>query len=323
MHRISSLAVLALLAGCSAGGGGAADAGAPDDAGPPDAPAPLAPGVTPRPAGAIRLGTFNVRRLFDATCDSGSCGGSNFEALPSPEEFAAHVDQVAAAILGLDCTAIALQEIEDQVALDALAARLAPSLQHAVLGETGTAGSVDVAVVSALPILEVRTHRDQRLTRPDGTVTYFSRELLEVHLDAGDGARVVLVSAHFRSQYNDDPGRRLAEAQAAAAIAVATGLEFPAALVALAGDLNDWPGAPPIDALEASGDLVRIEGELPAEEQVTDYDSYGDLAIDHLLQDIHAGGTYLTGSVRVVRDGPRLGFGGSDHDALIADFTLP
>ncbi|HEY3359845.1 MAG TPA: endonuclease/exonuclease/phosphatase family protein [Polyangia bacterium] len=297
-----------------------ADAGPADAT--PDAPVPLAPGVTPRPAGAVRLATFNVRRLFDATCDSGSCAAGDFEELPTAAAFAAHVDQIAVAILSLDATAVALQEIENQAALDALQARLAPWLPHGVLGETGAPGSMDVAVVAALPILEVRRHRQELLTRPDGTTTYFSRELLEVHLDAG-GGRVVLVSAHFRSQYQDDPGRRLAEAQAAARIVTATGVELPTALVVLAGDLNDWAGSPPIDALEASGDLVRVEAELPAAEQVTVYDSYGALAIDHLMQDVHAGGAYVAGSVRIVRATAGAGLGGSDHAAVLADFTLP
>jgi endonuclease/exonuclease/phosphatase family metal-dependent hydrolase len=323
MRSLLLALTLVALAGCSSEGGSApADAGAPDSGRPP-LPVPLAPGVSARPDGVLRLATWNVRRLFDATCDSGQCGPGDFEEQPTEQAFLGHVQSIADDILSLDPTAVALQEIETQVALDALTARLTPFLPYAVLGEIGTPGSVDVAVVSALPILEVRRHRDQVLTRPDGTTTTFSRELLEVHLDAGGGRRVVLVSAHFRSQVNDDPGRRLAEAQAAAAIVAATGAELPAALVVLAGDLNDAPGSPPIDALEASGALVRVEAELPPAEQVTVYDAYGALAIDHLLRDVAAGGAVVAGSARVARDAPGFGLGESDHAALLADFTLP
>jgi len=58
--------------------------------------------------------------------------------------------------------------------MEALRARL-PGLPWAVLGETGSPGSVDVGVLSAWPITEVRGHRDQVLQRPDGSTTTFAR----------------------------------------------------------------------------------------------------------------------------------------------------
>jgi endonuclease/exonuclease/phosphatase family metal-dependent hydrolase len=313
---------VAAAVGCG-GGHAAADAG-PADAGPADAfVATLDPGVTPRPAGAIRLATFNVRRFFDTTCNSGQCGGSNYEELPTPADFDARAQTLATAILGLDATAVALQEIETQVSLDALTAHLMSEYPSAVLGTITSAGSVNTAVIARLPILDVRHHANLPLTEDGGVVTWFSRDFLEVHLDAGGGGRVILFAAHFRSQANDDPARRLVEAQTAATLVVASAAEFPAALVVLGGDLNDQPGSPPIDALEASGDLVRVERDLSPDAQVTVYDTYGALALDHLLIDVHAGGAFVPGTALVVRSAPGVGLAGSDHAALIADFTLP
>lgn len=275
-----------------------------------------------RPDGSVRIAAFNVHRFFDTVCHSGRCGGSAYEALPSPEAFAAQADRLARAIDALDADVVLLGEIETQASLDALTARLpryqdTAQVRRSALGETGAPASVDVAVLSAHPITTVRGHRDQVLTRPDGTTTRFSRELLEAHLDT-PGGRTVVFSAHFRSKVDDDPGRRYAEADAARGIVADTAREFPGALVVLGGDLNDVPGSPPLEALERDGVLLRVSSDRPASETWT-YSYFGDLqAIDHLHL-ARGGGSYVPGSFRAVRE-PRGGYGGSDHAAVTADF---
>jgi predicted extracellular nuclease len=267
----------------------------------------------------VRIAAFNVHRLFDTVCDSGACGGSNYEALPSPQEFSAKAQQLATAIASLNAGVVLVEEVETQASLEALRSRL-PGLPHVVLGETGTPASVDVGVLSAWPITRWRGHRDQVLRRPDGSATTFSRELLEVHLDVA-GTEVVVFAAHFRSKVNDDPGRRLAEAQAAHALVTAVAAEHPRALVVLGGDLNDVPGSPPLNALEEGGSLLRVARDRPVADTWT-YAYYGDLqAIDHLFLARNESGGYVPASFRTVRDASR-GLGGSDHAAVIADFFL-
>ncbi len=269
------------------------------------------------PEGSIRIAAFNVQRFFDTVCDSGACGGNNYEALPTPSEFGLQADRLAAAISRLDADVVLLSEVETQASLDALTARL-PRFAYSELGETGTPASVDVAVLSIHPITEVRGHRDRVLWRPDGSATRFSRELLEVHLDA-DGKQVITFAAHFRSKSSDDPGRRFAEAAAARDIIANAAQAAPGALVVLGGDLNDVPGSPPIDALERDGALLRVASDRPDEETWT-YSYYGDRqAIDHLYL-ARGGGTYVPGSFRTARDARSNGYGGSDHAAIYADF---
>jgi endonuclease/exonuclease/phosphatase family metal-dependent hydrolase len=153
---------------------------------------------------------------------------------------------------------------------------------------------------------------------PAGGTTKFSRELLEVHLDIR-GWRVVVFAAHFRSKFNDDPDRRLAEAMAAREIAAATAAQFPGALVVLGGDLNDTPGSPPLDALEAGGALSRVASDMPPGSDWT-YTYFDDrLALDHLYLLTGTSGAYVAGSAVVVRYGsPTLG--DSDHAGLRATF---
>lgn len=274
---------------------------------------PEAPEATEK----LRIAAFNVHRFFDTICHSGACGGSNFEELPSPEAFDAQAGQLAAAIGALGADVVLLSELETQASLDALKARL-PQYPAAVLGETGSPASVDVAVLSAFPITQVLGHRDRTLFRPDGSTTRFSRELLEVHLDAR-GAEVIVFSAHFRSKVADDPGRRFAEADAARDIVSTVAREAPGALVVLGGDLNDVPGSEPLKALELDGALLRVSSDRPDSETWT-YSYFGDRqAIDHLYL-ARDSGAYVPGSFRAARGGSSGGYGGSDHAAVYADF---
>ena len=266
--------------------------------------------------GSVRIAAFNVQRLFDTVCDSGECGGNNYEALPTPSEFGLQADRLASAISRLNADVVLLAEVETQASLDALTSRL-PRFGYSELGETGAPASVDVAVLSVHPITDVRGHRERTLWRPDGSATRFSRELLEVHLDV-NGKKVIVFSAHFRSKSNDDAGRRVAEAVATRDIVAGAAQAAPDALVVLGGDLNDVPGSEPITELERDGALLRVSSDRPDSETWT-YAYYGDLqAIDHLYL-ANGGGSYVPGSFRTARD-PRGGYGGSDHAAVYADF---
>jgi predicted extracellular nuclease len=270
----------------------------------------------------VRLATFNVRRFFDTVCDSGACGPDDYEVLPSPDAFAARADQLAAAIAGLDADVIALEEVETQACLDALLARLGDVMPNGVLGEIGSAASVDVAVLSKTAIDEVVRHRAAHpLALPSGAVTTFSRELLEVHTRAANGAEVVLFAAHFKSKSNDQPDRRLAEAQVSSEIVNAVASARPGVLVVLGGDLNDTPGSPPLNALTVDGGLVRVADDLPIAGQGTYTYGSSSQAIDHLLLAPGVAAMRVPRSSRVWRDG--RGWGGSDHAALTSEFLVP
>jgi len=328
-----------LLAGCrtpsnrDSGIGGVVEpdtGGAPaEDSGPPArdaAPDVSAPDVGPDddtagpPAVRVRIATWNVHRFFDDQCDSGRCEENDWEEVAEPHEFDARAARVASAITALDADVVLLQEVESQRGLDSIVAGLDGEVPTVELGEIGGGGSVDTAILSRWPTVSVQRHRSRVLRRPDGSETKFSREFLEVHLEM-EGRRIVVFCAHFRSKLNDDPGRRLAEAQAAAAIVWAAAAAHPTALVLLGGDLNDTPGSAPLEALEEDGELRRVASELTPPADAT-YVFWGDpVALDHLLLAPTDAAAYVTGSVRVERDASG-GFGGSDHAALRADFTI-
>ncbi len=277
-----------------------------------------------RTPGTLRVATFNVRRYFDTVCQSQSCGSGAFEEVSSASAFATRTAQIAKGIEKLEADVVALQEIENQTCLDALTAKLKEDGHEfpvAVLGETGAAASVDVAVLARGTLGPVIKHRNDKITRPDGSTTSFTREFLEVHVAFGAGAELVFFAAHFRSKVDDDPGRRLAEASAARDIVTKAQTDNPSAIVVLGGDLNDTPGSDTLTTLEQGGSMVRLAADLSAADQGTYTFNGAKTAIDHLYAPKPSSTKYVAASALVVRDDAR-GLGGSDHAALRADLGL-
>lgn len=269
-----------------------------------------------------RIVTLNVRRLFDRTCDSGRCDNDDFEQVPSQQEYELRLQRIADELAVLDADVVLLQEVENAIVLDDLRQRMDPAYNVGVIGETNFDASLDVAVVSRGELVETKTYRDsRRLQLPDGRTSEFAREFLQVHLEIADEDLIVF-SAHFKSKSNDDPERRLAEAQEAREIVDEVAAANPNALVVLGGDLNDTPGSPPLDALTANGGLDRAGSEQSADQMWTYSYRGNEQAIDHLLFAPTEGGTYLNSTAMSVRDPVSGSFADSDHAALKADFEL-
>ncbi|MBX3233984.1 MAG: endonuclease/exonuclease/phosphatase family protein [Labilithrix sp.] len=303
------------------GGASGKDGG---DTEPPPTPEGWGDPKTTRRPGLLRVAQLNTRRFFDTVCQSGTCSSNGFEAVVTQEAFDRKVATLADGIASLGADVVTLSEVENKTCLDALQAKLEEAgfpFPVAHIAETGAAGSIDVGVLARGELGEVKNYRrDTPLKRPDGSNTTFTRELPEVHLTLGD-SEVIVYAAHFRSKSDDDPGRRLAEAQATHDIMKATGDANKGALVVLGGDLNDTPGSEPIAALEAG--LLRVASDLPENEQGTYRYQGQDQAIDHIFVTKNRAKSYVAQSATVVRDPGRAGFASSDHASLWADFKLP
>jgi len=224
------------------------------------------------------------------------------------------------AIRRLEADVVLLQEVESLESLNGLHERLDDLYEVAVIGETGSPGSIDVAVLSSGRKTKVITHRHKRFERPDGSGTdRFAREFLEVQLQMGD-RKLMVFSAHFKSKNNDDAPRRLGEAIKAREIIVSAAQREPEAMIILGGDLNDVPGSEPLNALEDGGLLLRSASDVSLEQSWT-Y-RYRDTLneLDHLYLKVGTG-KYVAGSSEARRDRDE-GLGGSDHAALVARFSF-
>lgn len=265
----------------------------------------------------VRVATWNVRLFFDTQCDLGNCSEGGREEQPSEEEFSARADEIVEGIRAIDADVLILQEVETQKCIDALKERLGDEYTDYHIGEVREAASMDVAVLArADREIEVVTHRQDPFVREDGETRRFLREFLEIHLRS-QGQEVIVFGGHFRSKVNDDPVQRRAEATRARQIVEEVVQEHPEALIVLGGDLNDTPGSDTLEILMDGDFMHRVAEDLYPDDWTIN--SNGRLnAIDHLLL-VNGHGEVLPDSVKIVREGNALG--GSDHAALVADFT--
>lgn len=268
----------------------------------------------------LRVATFNVARFFNATCDTGDCGGDAFEPVVSKSAFDQKVAALVKGVETLDADILLLEEIEDQSCLDAVAAKLGGGYPTAIVAETGFAASVDVAVLARLPLIETRRHRQDALPLEGGGTTTFTREFFEVRLSR-DGVPLTVFASHFRSKRDDDADRRRAEGIGARKIVLAAHAERPDELMVWGGDLNDHPGSADFDLIFAGGDLVRVVAEdLPYPQDATFQFSGSRSAIDHLIVPKAQAGKHVKGSSKVFRGSGTWGFASSDHAAVRATF---
>jgi uncharacterized protein len=277
--------------------------------------------AVPDDALAVGVGTLNLARFFDTTCDSGRCEDGDFEYQPSPAEFDYRIFQLRQGIELMDVDVLLVQEVETEAALEALRAALGEEWVTAEIGETNFAASLDVGVLAKFPATRTVGYRDRvEVQRPDGSTTTFAREFLEVVLDV-EGRELIVFTSHFKSKNNDDPGRRFGEAASARDIVLSRALESPTAVLVFGGDLNDTPGSAPINEMERLGGLERTTQIIDGNDGTIVYRGEAQ-AIDHLYLATDGAGSVVGDSVRVVRDASNA-LGGGDHAGLRATVVLP
>ena len=234
-------------AGGSDAGQGGSDAGAGGDAG-----GPVGPPVQ------FRVVTFNALNLFNDKADDKPPLGE--ETVLSSANYQAKLAGTAAILAKMNPDFVMLQEIENDAVLQDLQAR--PELGGRFVDRATFSGNdprgIDLGALSTVPLTEKITHKNDlfALAGTGGSDKYkFSRDLLEVHATI-NGRKVIFLGVHLKAKANDDPQKRLAEAQRTRLVADQRRKEDPSAAVLILGDFNDFPGSPPMDA---------IEGQPPAE----------------------------------------------------------
>jgi endonuclease/exonuclease/phosphatase family metal-dependent hydrolase len=148
---------------------------------------------------------------------------------------------------------------------------------HALLIDGNDPRGIDVAVLSNFPITRIRTHIDD--TSPGGNgrpEKIFSRDCLEVTFDIS-GTPLTLYVNHLKSQYRDNPARRLLQAQTVAElIQERFGPGANTGLFAVVGDFNQVPGDASLAPLTRAAWLTGPIADLPPDQQWTHvYESGG------------------------------------------------
>lgn len=273
--------------------------------------------------------TWNVENLFDNRDPN-----PKDPPKPSKAQYELALDKVANTILAAGLpTLIGLQEVENIDVLRAIAARpaLADTPYQAYLIEGHDSRGIDVGYL-------VRSDRvtvldTQQFDAPEG-LTSRPPLLLQVQMDDGDKPEVLyLLNNHFSSMSGGveatEP-RRIAQAAWNVKVMQEHILAVdPDAKVAVLGDLNSFYNSRPIDTLREAG-LRHVMDILPPEERY-DYIYQGESQVlDHILVTpslfellerttiLHVNADFPP----PIPDDPSP-LRKSDHDPVIATFTLP
>lgn len=208
-------------------------------------------GVVPNDPLPLSVLNWNVHNLENDKDDSGAPG----ETIVSTTEYNTHRKAVGAVLNELDADIVLLTEVENKAVLDELnALELGGKYVASSLIEGNDYRGVDIGLLSKYPIDSVVSHKDEPFTLSGtaGPDYYFSRDCPEVHIQF-NGRKMVFLGAHFKAKSNDDPVKRLAEAQRTRAIADGLAKQDPSRAIIILGDFNDTPDSDPYLAVVGDG----------------------------------------------------------------------
>lgn len=182
---------------------------------------------------------------------------------------------------------LCLQEVESLIALRAFNERhLGSHYQRALLVDSRDFRQIDVAVLTNLEILGVRSHVDDLDPKPDDPKRpfLFSRDCLEVVVALPNGQPLTLLINHLKSKFVDphkaktlaqkkaqrkkDDAHRQRQAERVTAILQERfpGDGFQTELFAVVGDMNDEPASKPLQGLFEDAGLEDALARIPAEQ---------------------------------------------------------
>jgi endonuclease/exonuclease/phosphatase family metal-dependent hydrolase len=206
---------------------------------------------------------------------------------------------------------IALQEIENLDTLKRFRSSYltGASYPHVALIEGNDPRRIDVAVLSKLPIVKIRSYQHLR----SGRSALFSRDCLEVDVEYKRGAVLTLYVNHLKSMMGgraETRAKRLAQSAEVVDIVKARfGAKAGAHPFIVLGDLNDYletdaQGKTGISALASWGQVENVIARLPAQEQWTHFWNKGNeyKQLDYILPSKSLASS-LVGLPEIVRKG--------------------
>jgi endonuclease/exonuclease/phosphatase family metal-dependent hydrolase len=225
--------------------------------------------VIPNDPKALRVLNWNVHNLENDKDDSGAPG----ETIVTTAEYTAHRQAVGIVLKDMDADIVVLTEVENKAVLDDLNnTELSGRYIASSLIEGNDYRGVDIGVLSKYPIDSVVTHKQEPFTLvgTQGPNYYFSRDCPEIHIQF-NGRKMVFLGTHLKAKSNDDPIKRLAEAQRTRAIADELAKADPTRAIAILGDFNDTPGSPPYLAVvgEAPTQFTDVSLSIPLADRWT------------------------------------------------------
>ncbi len=309
---LAALLILLAFAGCGdddRSDGGVEDGGSDTSV---DATTDPTSDARPQSPATLRVATWNVENLFDARNDP-----DTFDDVYSTSEMNAKINALAAVLQEIDADVVALQEVENEFILGRLAEATGLGYTEQVLMDGFDPRGIDVACLSKRPIIRAVSHQGERFDSPESDESYFyTRDALEIFVDAG-GQEVGIVVLHLRSMVDGGDDHRLAEATYTERI-VSQRISATTPNMIIAGDLNDFPDSPTLDALIQDGPMLDLTLGVPEADRYTFVFRGREQQIDYILG---------TASVLSARENIEIihtsqAQGASDHAPIVADFRF-
>jgi endonuclease/exonuclease/phosphatase family metal-dependent hydrolase len=276
----------------------------------------------------MRMVTWNCWNFYDDVL--GNCGDyCPYEEKLTSSQYQAKLAGVAKALRELDGDVVLLQEVENMGILDDL-------VNHADLKDMGyetrhllpgnDPRGINIGLLSRVPVDDYISHKKDEFTRIDDPayVYKFARDAVEIRMTYR-GHKVGIVGVHFKARINDeDPNRRVAEAQQARAIADGLMASDPSMYVFVVGDFNDTPGTDTYTAVRngPTSDSPIFEHAMASVPSADRYSYvYGSekQLIDHMLASPNAGVRLDTDSAVILHNATAA----SDHHPMAATYTVP
>jgi len=205
------------------------------------------------------LATYNVENLFDSF-DNPYTADESTRPKPAEERAA-----LAAMIKSLNADILIMQEIEAGGALKGFNENELrdAGFTYLVDAPTDDPRGISVGALTRLPVTKIVSHRYAPLDNPHPSAATqpaqqrFSRDLFRIDIPLNGKDTLVVYGLHLKSKRDavgDPKGAawRLAEARKAAAIVREQMAREGFKYVAIVGDFNDTPDAPPIAALRTA-----------------------------------------------------------------------
>lgn len=256
------------------------------------------------------------------------------------------VKNTARVLSDVDADVICMIEVEDRNLLqkfhDDLLYKeyLQPSARsaytHILLVDGNDPREIDVSFMSRIPVLSMQSHIHEFADYEGRRVRTFSRDCLEVQLEAPDGKTLHLKINHFKSMgyspRTDPQSNRRRLGQAKRVLELVEKHDLQNDYVIVAGDLNSDPSSPSMEPLISKAGLYNVNLELPASQRGT-YKT-GKKQLDYLfvsealktnLQSVHLErrGVYTKTRWTPYPTVKSERTQASDHAAVVAEFLFP
>lgn len=193
----------------------------------------------------LRIATYNVENLFDGIRDN----PHNPKEKPKSKR---QLQALAKTFHVMNADVVVMQEVESLRTLRTFRDQYLKDMgyREAVVVEGNDKRGIDVALLSRLPVISVKSHKQVKF-QVAGRMRGFSRDLLQVQVKAPTNYSFTIFAAHLKAKHGGLRADtvRAAEAQAIQHILTTFQHENPRANFLLMGDLNDTPEAIPLKSL--------------------------------------------------------------------------